>query len=156
MDDTHSQRNTFPHNNRVRTVSISLVANASKKNRVFEATESLGFPIVQDLNSSANPVLGCAKTQFTIDREGYRNSAFTAFLPIKLVLSRKAHLTICTGTVATKLDIRTSTSGVLQADGVFLRSTSTASKTRYVAARKEVILCCGPLANPQILMLRFG
>ncbi|KAI5123485.1 hypothetical protein M0805_008855 [Coniferiporia weirii] len=121
--------------------------------RVFEAGKKLGLPYIEDLNSSTSPALGCAKAQFTINEKGYRQSAFAAFLPLKLALARKSHLAICTATVATKIDIKPGPGGVPRAEGVQLKPTSAHAKTMYVTAKREIILCGGPLGSPHILQL---
>lgn len=89
-----------------------------------------------------------------MDRNAHRNSTYTAFLPEKLAKSRKAHLSICTDTIATKIHIKLGSEDTPRAEGVHLRSASRKTVSAYVAAKREVILCAGPLANPQILQLR--
>ncbi|KAH8108860.1 alcohol oxidase [Phellopilus nigrolimitatus] len=123
--------------------------------RVFEAGKKLGLPSIGDMNSSSSPALGFGKAQFTINQNGYRNSSFAAFLPLKLVLSRKSHLAICTGTIATKIDIApgSDSEGIPRAKGVYLQSAFSTSRTSYVSVKREVILCSGPFGNPQLLQL---
>lgn len=106
------------------------------------------------MNSSSSPILGVGKCQFTIDEQGHRNSSYRAFMPREIAASRKQRLTICTETIATKLDVKLGPDGTPQADGVYLRSTKQKSSNAYVAAKREIILCSGPLGNPQILQLR--
>lgn len=114
----------------------------------------MGLPHVDDINSSSSPVIGVAKCQYTMDQNSHRNSSYTAFLPEDLVKSRRTHLTICTDTAATKLHIKPGSDGVPKVEGVHLRCASKKTIYAYVAAKREVILCAGPLANPQILQLR--
>ncbi|KAH8114085.1 alcohol oxidase [Phellopilus nigrolimitatus] len=121
--------------------------------RVVEAGRKLGLPFIEDVNSSSSPACGCAKSHVTINEKGYRQSSFTAFLPFNLAQSRKPRLAICTGTIATKIDIKPSSNGTPRAEGVYLRSSSVQSPTVYISAKREVILCSGPLGNPQILQL---
>ncbi|KAH8114090.1 alcohol oxidase, partial [Phellopilus nigrolimitatus] len=121
--------------------------------RVFEAGKKLGLPYIEDVNSSSSPAFGCAKSHFTLNEKGYRQSTFATFLPAELVHSRKTHLTVCTGTMTTKIEIKAGPDGSPRAEGVYLQPVSTRSPTYYVPAKREVILCCGPLGNPQVLQL---
>ncbi|KAL5480189.1 hypothetical protein ACEPAI_1459 [Sanghuangporus weigelae] len=127
-------------------IHFSLTSN------VLRAAESLGLPVIDDINSSSSPALGISKAQFTINEYGRRHSTLAAFLPAKLALTRKLNLTICTETIATKLDIKPTSSDLLQVYGAFLQPIN-GRTTKYVSAKREVILCCGPLGNPQILLL---
>lgn len=87
---------------------------------------------------------------------GWRITTFDAFLPPEALGERRSRLTVCTGVVANSIDIRGDKDG-MSAKGVFLEPTSdkkTRAKRYYVAAKREVILCGGALASPQVLMLR--
>ena len=111
------------------------------------------MPFIEDINASNSPAFGCAQAQFTIDAKGYRNSTFHAFLPQSLV-SQRPNLSICTGSIATRIDIKPGVDQELRAVGIDLHSASVHANRAYVKARKEIILCSGPLGNPHILMLR--
>jgi choline dehydrogenase-like flavoprotein len=90
--------------------------------------------------------------------DGHRCSTFEAFLPEKLARSRQ-NLTICTGAIVTSLDIQFD-DGTLKAVGAFFEADNMAenqySTTYRVTALREVVLCCGALATPQVLMLRLA
>lgn len=122
----------------------------------MDGAQKIGLPFIEDMNSSSSPILGVGKCQFTIDGDAHRNSSYSAFLPQKLALARRSHLSICTETVVTRLDVKIADDGIPQVDGVYLRSSTKNSSNAYVSARREIILCSGPLSNPQILQLRFA
>lgn len=123
---------------------------------VLDAVQNLGLPFIEDMNSSSSPILGAGKCQFTIDGQAHRNSSYHAFLPREIAVTRKSRLTICTETIVTRLDLKSGRDGAVQADGVYLHSSKIKSSSAYVSARREIILCGGPLSNPQILQLRFA
>lgn len=93
--------------------------------------------------------------QFTVDGDGRRQSSFRAYLPEVLADSRQDHLHICTRAVACKigflkqenLDPRAESIDIMSVDG---------GEIRTVTARREIILTCGALRTPQLLMLRQG
>ncbi|KAF8961748.1 hypothetical protein BDZ97DRAFT_1905454 [Flammula alnicola] len=97
-----------------------------------DACVSLGVPYTDDINDPNAPLNVCGKFDCTIDLGGRRSSTFSAFLPQALASERKSHLHICTGAAA-----------ATGADG----------KIYHARARREVILCAGPIATPQILLL---
>lgn len=93
----------------------------------------------------------------TLNGNGTRSHVVSAFLPRTLVNARKTHLHICTNAFVSRLDINVS--GITRrAEGVYLQAASGApdAKGYYAKARREVILCGGALATPQILMLRYA
>jgi len=65
---------------------------------------------------------------------------------------------ICTGALVTSIDILQSNDGILKAVGAYFEADITAENqpsTKYHAsASLEVILCCGAIATPQVLLLR--
>ncbi|KAJ6595832.1 alcohol oxidase [Mycena vulgaris] len=117
------------------------------------ACTALGLPFVKDINDPAAPLTLCGKLDCTIDAQSHRSSTFTAFLPQKLVEARKSHLHICTGAAVTALDLEVDANGQKLARGVTFQANETGSKTWHARARKEVILCAGAIATPQILLL---
>lgn len=131
--------------------------------RTVKAAETLGFPFTKEANRPEGPVVGTILTERTVDLKGYRTSASDAFLPQSLVSKRKAHLKICPNVLVTKIkfeknDSANSEDCNIRARGVFLERDSVLENARpslsyYIAARKEVILCAGAIASPQLLML---
>lgn len=104
------------------------------------------------MNTPRAPAQGLFINENAIDQHGKRVSAFTAFLNKILANQRKDHLTVCTNTIVTKLEINELQDAV---DGVFIRKDGddSGSPDLLVTARREVILCNGALATPQLLML---
>lgn len=132
--------------------------------RMVKAAETLGFPFIKEANRPEGPVVGTILTERTIDAKGYRTSASDAFLPQSLVSERKARLKICPNVLVTKIkfekdDPDNSGDCNIRARGVFIEQDSALEAARptsyYIVARKEVILCAGAIASPQLLMLRF-
>ncbi|KAH9950885.1 GMC oxidoreductase [Amylocystis lapponica] len=97
---------------------------------IIRASESLGVPYVEDLNSPLHPPHGCAKMHFNIDGRGYRSSTLTAFLPRPLVNERKAHLHICTNSIVLRIEIKEDANDIRRAEGVYVQSLNGRSPTR--------------------------
>jgi choline dehydrogenase len=108
----------------------------------------MGVPFVEDFNDPQQPVCSITKLRTTVTAEGKRCSTNEAFLPKKEVKNRK-NLKICLGVVVQRLDI-----GGNRAKGVFVEMEHQAGTTFYTKAR-EIILCGGAVASPQILLLRY-
>lgn len=107
--------------------------------RLLEATSSLGYPRCADFNGP-DPE-GFGTRQATI-RDGRRESMVTAFLdPIR----DRPQLKILTEAVVTRILIEGR-----RACGV---SYERGGSTQSLLARREVILCAGSYASPQLLML---
>ncbi|KXN86109.1 Oxygen-dependent choline dehydrogenase [Leucoagaricus sp. SymC.cos] len=119
-----------------------------------EACVSLGLPYTDDINDPNAPPSVCGKFDCTIDLSGHRNSTFNVFLPQALVSKRKSHLHICTGAVVSALDIEDDANHLQAVKGVSFRAaTGTDEKVYHARALREVILCAGAIATPQILLL---
>ena len=118
----------------------------------MQATTTLGIPYVEDLNDPSQPAYGCTKMHYTMDSNGRRSSALTAFLPAHLVSSRSHNLHVCTPVIVQRIDV-SSNSGEVSAEGVWVQS-STGGPSRLVRAKRQVILTAGPVNSPQMLMLR--
>ncbi|KAG6871964.1 hypothetical protein C0995_014452 [Termitomyces sp. Mi166 len=118
-----------------------------------DACVDLGLPYVKDINDPKTPFNICGKFDCTIDLDGRRSSTFNAFLPQALAEKRKSHLHICVGAAVTALDIDLEL-GKSVVKGVSYQSgTGTDAKVYHARARREVILCAGAIATPQILLL---
>jgi choline dehydrogenase len=124
----------------------------------IKVATKFGFPDILVANDPSAPVMACTRLDATIDMDGRRCSTFEAFLPEKLARSRQ-NLTICTGAIVTSLDIQFN-DGNLQAIGAFFEAdtaTKNQSSTKYhVSALREIVLCCGAIVTPQVLMLRLA
>ena len=122
----------------------------------YEAGKKLGLPFVDDLNDQNSPACGSMKCHYTMDERGRRQSTFEAFLPRRIAQERKSHLHICTGTTTLKIAVKQGDRNELQAHGVYIVPASDITADPFfVTARREVVLCAGPLGNPQILQRRF-
>lgn len=88
-----------------------------------------------------------------IDETGQRSSAFTAFLPPSLAKARKRNLHICARTTVMRIEV-TNKNGVVAAEGVWIKSAKASQASRFIRARREVILSAGPIGSPHVLQLR--
>ncbi|KII84131.1 hypothetical protein PLICRDRAFT_118582 [Plicaturopsis crispa FD-325 SS-3] len=119
-----------------------------------QAAETLGIPVVSDINSPDAPAIACGRLNVTIDQHAHRCSTFDAFLPLPLALERQDRLKICAGGLVTLLDIESGPQGNKRAVGVFFEEEqSENARTYYARARKDIVLCAGAIASPQLLML---
>ncbi|KAJ6558002.1 alcohol oxidase [Mycena capillaripes] len=117
--------------------------------KVKDAAIALGFADVSDFNSPEIPVDVCATLDAAIDGEMRRMSSYHAFLPAEVAQERHERLKVCTNAVATRIDFD---AGV--AVGVaFEPSDESISRTFYARAKKEIVVCCGALGSPQLLLL---
>jgi choline dehydrogenase len=91
----------------------------------------------------------------TVDQFGYRSSTSRAYLPVEFVTAHRNRLHICTNAVVRKVEVTELGDGSLSATGVIVQSIASGSPTIVVTARKEIILSCGALGTPQVLMLRY-
>ncbi|KII89426.1 hypothetical protein PLICRDRAFT_53855 [Plicaturopsis crispa FD-325 SS-3] len=117
-----------------------------------EAVGALGIPLVDDINSPAAPAVAVGKATYTIDGTGRRCSTFHAFLPTELAVERRARLHICTNAVVSSVELVEEADGAHRAVGIQFQSVN-GSTTFYARARKEIVLCCGAIATPKLLML---
>ena len=77
-----------------------------------------------------------------------------AFLLQQVAVDRKAHLCICPNPLVSSLAVSHHTGKNPKVDRVFFQSLKDGQTCTSCFARKEVILCAGATANPQLLMLR--
>ncbi|KAK7012866.1 pyranose dehydrogenase 2 [Favolaschia claudopus] len=121
---------------------------------IIKATSSLGLPYIEDCNSPFQPAHGCAKIHYSIDTGGQRCSTFAAFLPLPLAKRRAEQLHICTNTRVHRIELaHGSKLAKLKAEGVWIQENNSAVPPRLIRARKEIILCAGPIGSPHILLL---
>lgn len=120
-------------------------------NHIDKSAAALGLTVEQDVNDPAGPAAGYFYLDYTIDKNGHRQSAYSAYLPRNLAESRKSRLTICTQTIASRLELDVA-SGL--ATGVHIKSVQSKWAVEFlVKARREVIICAGAICSPQLLML---
>ncbi|KAJ7664371.1 alcohol oxidase [Mycena polygramma] len=109
----------------------------------------LGFKGVGNFNSPDIPVDVCATLDVAVDEKLRRVSSYTAFLPSTLARERHEHLKICTKAVSTCIKFDQGVAvGV-----VFESSDRSIPGTFYAHARKEVVVCCGAIGSPHLLLL---
>ncbi|KAH0825811.1 GMC oxidoreductase [Lanmaoa asiatica] len=121
---------------------------------IIRATTALGVPYVDDLNDPSQPAYGCTKMHYSMDNSGRRSSTLTAFLPAQLVSSRSTNLHVCTPAIVQRIGISSDAGGSNEASakGVWIQGI-TGGPSRFVHAKRQVILTAGPLSSPQILLL---
>lgn len=111
---------------------------------------ALGLPVEHDANDPRGPASGYFRLDATIDGAGARHSAYDAYLPKKLARERRAHLTVCTGAVASRLQLDSTRRTVT---GVHVKGAGSKAAPVFVGAQREVIVCSGAICSPQLLML---
>ncbi|CAG9998326.1 unnamed protein product [Clonostachys byssicola] len=114
-----------------------------------DASSSMGLPVVNQPNQPNAPAAGYSYLDYTIDSEGNRHSALRSFLPTDLAIERQGRLTICTGVIATSLELDVADGRV---KGVHVKPVGR-EEPEFLAARREVILCGGAILTPQLLQL---
>jgi choline dehydrogenase len=124
--------------------------------RSIPACAALGIPFCETMNEPTVSAVGCMRTESTIDEHGRRRSTFDCFLPAALVKARSANLKLCPSTIVASITFENSDEG-LRATGVILEEDQDTLVLRppcRVQAKREVILCAGAIATPQLLLLR--
>ncbi|KAG7138119.1 L-sorbose 1-dehydrogenase like protein [Verticillium longisporum] len=117
-----------------------------------KTANDVGVPVGGDLNDPSGPAIGLFDVDIMIDEQARRLSSQLAYLPKAIAIKRQGHLTICGGAVATRLEVNRDGSEVT---GVYVVDGESKRRPRqcFVKARREVIVCCGALFSPQVLML---
>ncbi|KAJ7021772.1 hypothetical protein C8F04DRAFT_1241131 [Mycena alexandri] len=116
------------------------------------AASHIGFLPILDVHSPLQPSIGWTRLQYAIDADGSRHSAFRAYLPQRFAVSMRRIIHICTRAVAAKIGFLPEKDGRLRAHSVEIRSTD--GRHIHVAkARREIILACGALETPKLLLL---
>ncbi|KAI1478786.1 putative GMC oxidoreductase [Daldinia eschscholtzii] len=115
-----------------------------------QAIKKLGLRLEKDINNPAAPAMGSFTLDTAIDNRGNRISALTAYLSKKLAFQRRDNLTICTGTVASRLEADSQTGLVT---GVYIQNAKGPPGKFFVKVRREVIMCAGAACTHQPLLL---
>ncbi|EPQ59074.1 GMC oxidoreductase [Gloeophyllum trabeum ATCC 11539] len=115
---------------------------------IVESCDNIGIPYKSDFNTISGTI-GSANFIEFVNQKGERSSTATAYLN-PTVLARP-NLTVLVETATEKIMFNSS-AGNPRATGVQI-SKSSELPSFYVAATKEVILCAGVVATPQILMI---
>ncbi|THH11759.1 hypothetical protein EW146_g7932 [Bondarzewia mesenterica] len=128
--------------------STSHAPHASITEDIILSCVNVGIPRVYDFNTDAGP-LGVAHLVSTISPKGERTSAATAYLSSSV--RARPNLTVAVESMVEKIILSTE-GNTIRAKGVIL-SPSRFGPLFYVAASKEVLVCAGTVATPQLLML---
>jgi choline dehydrogenase-like flavoprotein len=119
-----------------------------------KAAKKVGLPVERDSNDPCGPAMGYFDLDMAINSRGERVSSMRAFLNKDIAIRRRSHLSVCTGVVASKLEID-GPKGLVT--GIRIRSSKPTpgrpAEEYFVKARREVILSSGALVTPQLLML---
>jgi choline dehydrogenase-like flavoprotein len=91
-----------------------------------------------------------ARSELSIDGNGKRSSALTAWLSASVAKERERQLTVCTGVIATKLEFSDDGTRVT---GVWIRPVNGGADL-LITAQREVIVCSGVFGTPRLLMMR--
>lgn len=123
-----------------------------------KAAAAVGLPISRDLNDPKGNAQGYFYLDQTIDARGKRLSAYQAWLNVETTNERKDRLTVCTGVVASRLQLHHTRRN--EVTGVHIRPVKhrggSEDREFIVRAWREVIVCSGTVCTPQLLMLRYG
>ncbi|NJM32320.1 MAG: choline dehydrogenase [Limnobacter sp.] len=110
-----------------------------------QAAQEVGIPVAEDFNKGNSEGVGYFEVS---QNRGVRCNSVKAFL--KPVLGKRKNLTVWTHSQGSRLRLFRNAFGRLECTGVkVLRG----SEVLEVEARKEVVLCAGAVASPQLLQL---
>ncbi|KAG1763119.1 alcohol oxidase, partial [Suillus occidentalis] len=101
-----------------------------------KAANDLGISYTEDVNTPEGPCVSCAKLHVTMTPDGKRLSTFDAFLPPSIIMQRQ-RLDICMDTICSSNSF----------------DSPAMEQTLYARAKKEVIVCCGAIETPHLLLL---
>ena len=121
---------------------------AQVNERFLETITGMGVPFKDDTNDQ-KPASHITKLRTTVTADG-KKSAANSFLSQNYV-ENMSNLKICLGTVVQRLDIDENN----RVQGIFVETEQASGTTFYVKA-KQVILCGGAVASPQLLLLRYS
>ncbi|KAJ9144191.1 Alcohol oxidase [Pleurostoma richardsiae] len=119
-----------------------------------KACAAVGLPSERDCNRPDAPAMGLFSLDVTIDKHGRRLSAYRAWLNRQIARERRSRLTVCTGVVASKLELDAQAGIVTGVHIVPAKPDLQGNQREYfVKAKREVIVCTGTMCTPQLLML---
>jgi choline dehydrogenase-like flavoprotein len=122
---------------------------------IESALQAVGLPFGKDVNDPAAHAQGYFNLDLAITSNGERVSSYKAWLDARTANERKSHLTICTGVVASKLEVDMKQKQITGVHYRKAKSQGDSNRSYFVKARREVILCTGAICTPQLLMLRY-
>lgn len=109
----------------------------------------MGFSHISDMNTPVAPADGLSTLESSVNEKRQRVSAFEAFLPKELALSRVKNLTICTETIVSRIGVSRD-EGQTRAEEVFFQDANSKSTTKVFSAKakREVVVCLGAIGSP--------
>ncbi|KAK0185215.1 alcohol oxidase [Armillaria mellea] len=120
---------------------------------VKAAAEFMGIPFYSDCNDPSLPSISCVPVDITIDRNMRRCSTYPAFFSPSIARSRQERLKICPDTIAERITFSLKVGVRPRAIGVEFGSRDGMGATYFAKASREVIVCCGAIESPQLLLL---
>ncbi|EIW54978.1 GMC oxidoreductase [Trametes versicolor FP-101664 SS1] len=125
---------------------------------VIRAAQNAGIPYAEDLSAPSTPAAAYVRHDISQDSSMRRHTPFHVFLSPKVVQACRQRLKICPHALVTRIEVAAPSGDSeipAQAVGVHFEAANfrQAGKSFYAHARREVVLCAGALASPQILML---
>ncbi|KAI0052433.1 GMC oxidoreductase [Auriscalpium vulgare] len=124
---------------------IGIAPTALIHDVMLEASEQTGVKRIHDFNTPAGPS-GASTFASYIDAKGHRQNVAAAYLPPHVV--KRPNLHIATGAMTEKILF----DATPRAIGVELSKTAEGARYR-VRAKREVLVCTGAVATPQLLLL---
>ncbi|KAB5518843.1 hypothetical protein GE09DRAFT_504995 [Coniochaeta sp. 2T2.1] len=122
--------------------------------RFYEkAALEVGLPVGNDANDPDGPAQGLFYLDHAVGADSTRMSAYRAWLNAAIANERKDRLSVCTGVIASRLEIDQSGKVVAGVHIRSARSSGPPDREYFVKARREVIICSGAVCTPQLLML---
>ena len=137
-----------PVENRPSRWVVPAIAYADK------AAQDVGLPFVADGNDPKASAQGIVQLDTAINTRNMRVSSYGAWLNGRIANERRAHLSVCTRVVASKLVVDKGSTTVRGVEIRQVTGSKGSSQTYLVTARREVIIASGALCTPQLLMLR--
>ncbi|KAJ7721459.1 alcohol oxidase [Mycena metata] len=117
--------------------------------KIKDVAIAMGFANVDNMNSPTAPVDACGIMDVAINENLQRVSSYHAFLPVEVAQDRRDRLKVCANAVATRIEFE----GDVAVGVVFEASDKSVAQPFRARAAKEVVVCCGALGSPQLLLL---
>lgn len=122
---------------------------------VKDAAKSIGIPFCKDYNDPRVPSVSISALDIATDKNMRRSSTYSAFIPPAVAQARKDRLKICPDSLVTRVVFDSKISKKPRAIGVEFAGSKESNQgiTYFAKARREVVICCGAIGTPQLLLL---